>query len=221
MFKPNGEFLKCELMKIQYKNVLNENNIALLSAFRIARILKNEMAKDKDVFLHFLISKWVDAEENKGIDFIKSIKHLIRKTKITMSEVDKYELVLLEERSFSEYRHIKILEVSTFLINKEFVGIKFVNAQLYEKNKQLSLLKDVTLMISNKRIILEDSKMNIESFFWDKIKSFSYQNYGFEFTHINKKYVLRIHDQVTLNNTLRNMISKRIRSVAKKESKTL
>lgn len=72
-----------------------------------------------------------------------------------MTEVDKYELTLLEERSFSEYRHIKVLAVSTELESRETVGIKFEDAQLYVKTSRLTLLHDATLMISNKRIILE------------------------------------------------------------------
>lgn len=217
MFKSDKFFVNQELMRIQYKSVLSEHNIANLSGFKIWRILKNESQNDRDAFMHFIISRWIDLQPIKDVNFLKSLKQIIRRSRIKMTDVDKYELTLLEERSFSEYRHIKVLEVSTELMPREYVGVKYVNAQLYKKTQRLALLTEADLLVSNKRIILVEDEILLHSFHWDQILTYTYTSYGFEFTYGKEKFIIRIHDQETLNNTIKNMISKKVKSAIKKE----
>lgn len=217
MFEKRINWASRELMKVQYKNKINETNISSLTKRSIKKILKEETKTDREGFLLFLISKWIDLQEVKNVDFIKKLKRLIRKTKITLTENDIHDLTLLEERSFSEYRHIKILNVSTELEVKENVGVKYVKAQLYEHTKRLTLILEGDLLISNRRIFFENTDKEDVNFRWEEISSYSFRNYGFEFKVNDNTYVIRIHDQETLNNTLRNMISKKIKYIQKKE----
>lgn len=220
MFEKRANWAIIELMRLQYKNKINEDNIESLSWFKIKKILKDETPKDREIFLHSIISRWIKIHETRDVDFIKNLKAIIRKTKIKLNNLDTYDLVLLEERSFSSYRHIKILNVSAELEAKEHVGIKFVKAQLYQKTERLTLVLEGDLLISNKRIFFENVKDKAEMFFWDEIISYSYENYGFSFKIKNVNYVIRIHDQESLNNTLRNMISKKMKNIISKEINT-
>lgn len=57
MFQPKKQYLNLELMRMQYKKLINEDNIDSILASNISKILKNESAEDRDLFLHHLISK--------------------------------------------------------------------------------------------------------------------------------------------------------------------
>ena len=205
-------------MRIEYKAEINEKNISSISNFKVKKILKNESLDDREGFILYLISKWVINQEVRDADFIKNLKRMFRKFKIKLTDTDMFELTLLEERSFSEYRHIKVLNVATELLPKENVGVKYTKAQLYSKTKRLDFVLEGDLLVSNKRIIFENNGNLQNEFYWDSVESYSYQNYGFEFTTKNKEsFVIRIHDQETLNNTMTNIISKKIKNIITKE----
>ena len=207
-------------MEYKYKNLLNWDNIESTSRFSINKILKKETLKDKQVFLHLTLDKWIVNMELEDDELFKRLKKLIRKTKIKLTDIEKESLFVLEERSFSIDRHIKDIEVNLKLFKKEKVGVKFTNAKLFLNDKKLTLQHKGDLLITNRRIIIVVSKNGQDTmipFMFSKIEEYEYKDYGFVFrTKDEDEFVIRIHDQKTLNNTISNIISKRVKNAIKK-----
>ena len=207
-------------MEYKYKNLLNWDNIESTSRFSINKILKKETSKDKQVFLHLTLDKWIVNMELEDDELFKRLKKLIRKTKIKLTDIEKESLFVLEERSFSIDRHIKDIEVNLKLFKKEKVGVKFTNAKLFLNDKKLTLQHKGDLLITNRRIIIVVSKNGQDTmipFMFSKIEEYEYKDYGFVFrTKDEDEFVIRIHDQKTLNNTISNIISKRVKNAIKK-----
>lgn len=193
-------------MRVTYGALVNEENIFDLSKRKIRKVFKKE---DKDIvekYLHNIVDKWVAKNYKNDAGSIKVLKKLIKRVGITLDEMEQDNMLILEERAFSLYRHIKRLEFNVKLHENEYAGAKFTNAHLFHGGKILVELLDGEVIITNKRIIFigkEEANFN-----FSKLKQIRYTNYGFEFNYDHVKYILRIHDQITLNNTMKNIFSK-------------
>lgn len=209
MFKEKMGILNSILLKKQYKELISAGNIESLSYGKIKKILKSEEHDVRNIYLHNVIADWWEKQDETYESF-KKLKKLFKKTKINITDLDKYNLFLIEERIFSTQRHIKTIDVKMELLPKESVGVKYTKASLYERNKKLENINNGEVLFTNVRIIFIDKSQTV-SFNWEELSKVKYKYYGFEFRFNSKIYVIRIHDQKTLNNTLENFISKRVK----------
>lgn len=206
------------LMYFQYKDYLSEKNISNLSISQINKILFAESQKHKDAYVRFLLGRWISDQSISSLSNVANVKKTLRKLRVKLSEEDLYDMELLEERAFSNERHIKVLEVDVSLRKRESVGAKFENAKLFVENaedNEFKLVCDANLFISNQRLIVE-AENEVRFFDWPKISAFWFKSYGFKFDFNHQTFLLRIHDQETLNNTISNIIKKKARNVIKK-----
>ena len=144
-------------------------------------------------------------------DVFRDIKGIIRSCKIDLNLVELHNLSLVDERSFSRSRTVKDLEVDIELASSESVGIKFMGAELLRFDGMKYILNEGILLISNRRIIFMKDLNDHKSFYWHIIIKKEFKNSGFSFINSKTKYVLRIHDQPTLNATIQNMLDKRVK----------
>lgn len=200
-------------MKKEYESQISVNNIEDISRFNIWLIFRKENKEEKELYLKNTLSKWIDNFEGSDEALFSKVRKIIRKTKITLNDIERDSLFVLEERAFSEIRQIKAIDVNNQLYKGESVGVKFRNAKLYESNS-LKLKYEGDLLISNKRIIFDGYP---ESFRFSAMSSYSNKKDGLEFITVNgKKYLIRIHDSKTLNNTFNNIIYRKVKNAIKK-----
>lgn len=199
-------FITKWLMKKQYSNEINKDNISKLSSRKINIILESESEKHRSQYIRFIIEEWLKSAIMNNSS-LKELKKIIKKSQINLNEIEIHNLLLIEERIFSIDRHIKVLEVSNELDEKEFIGAKFSKADIYIKQDILKSYSKGDLLLSNQRIIVGET-----SFSWNKISDIKYYNYGFQFKFQSKIYLIRIHDQETLNNTIKNFGKKRVKN---------
>ena len=64
------------------------------------------------------------------------------------------------------------------------------------------------LIGTNLKFIMNFNDETNAIFIRKKIGSYSFEEYGFKFHYEGHIYVIRIHDQISLNNTIKNLISK-------------
>ena len=209
MFKRPIDLINRVLVNKQYKKLVNADNIANITSHELNRIFFDEDESVVDTYLHNVIDEWWSKQEEDEQSF-KKLKSIIKKTKIKLNQVDIHNIFLIEERVFSTDRHIKILDVNENLLDKEVVGAKFVDGRVYIRREQLVPYRDGDLLFSNKRIIVI-SKTERLSFFWEAITKIEFKEFGFTIHFKGKEYVFRIHDQITLNNTLKNFLNKKVR----------
>ena len=194
-------------MNQTYQTKINSFNINKLSKKAIKDIFKDEdqtLAKD---YLHILVDKWFQKNYENNQPFLNTFKRLIRKTNIALDEKEKHDLTILEERVFSIDRHIKVLEVDFKLLKHEKAGAKFTKAKMFEQKKaHLEQLDEGDLIFTNKRVLFKGEQE--WAFTWKEIEHKVFNDIGFTFTVGSKKHVLRIHDQIALNNTIKNLLSK-------------
>ena len=203
-------------MEHQYRKDINYKNIETLSRFSIYKILKQETKKDKEIFLHWTLDKWIVNSNLEDDKLFKVLNKLIKKLKINLTDIEEEALFVLEERAFSIYRHIKDIEVNFNLYKKEKVGVKFTDAKLFGEDKKLTLIVKADLLITNKRIIIADKEV-IESFPFSQLVEYQFKDYGFAFKMKNDlRYIIRIHDQKTLKNTVTNILEKKVKNATKK-----
>ncbi|WKX02554.1 hypothetical protein [Candidatus Mycoplasma mahonii] len=203
------------LMEEQYRDKINYKNINIIPWYKIYFILKNETHRDREMFLHNLVDKWIVNSKLDDERLFINIKRIIRKTRIRLNDIELSQLFTLEERAFSIDRHIKIINSNIKLSKRESIGVKFTNAILF-REKNMEKISKGDLLVSNKRIIVIGSDIEL-SFPFSKIESYEYKEYGFLFiSNNNEKYLLRIHDQITLNNTICNIIQKKVKYAIKK-----
>lgn len=189
-----------------YADKVNVENIESLSRFKLKRIFKNEDKELVEKYLHNVLHRWAELNYKNDETSYAKFKKLIRKVGIELNEIEKHDLLILEERSFSLYRHIKILEVDVDLKKGETCGAKFTNSTLSLHEEFINQLEKGDLLVTNRRIIVKG--IQTHSFLFTQMKNKTYENFGFEFMYGSKKYLIRIHDQITLNNTLKNMFNK-------------
>ena len=207
MFKSDLNPINFYILKKQYWKKINDKNIESLKFSYVKKIF----AEDLEIlprYLYKVVGIWyknLDSPE----DNINKIKKLIKRFKLNLTIIDKHDLQILEERYFSNIRHIKNLEFDINRMRKESFGIKFQDADLLKDDEKLVLITSGILLISNKRIVVR-SESDIE-FKWINITNKTFNEYGFTFEHGKEKYTLRIHDQPTLNNTIKNLIHKRMK----------
>ncbi|NQZ65997.1 MAG: hypothetical protein HRT99_02120 [Mycoplasmatales bacterium] len=209
MFSRKMNLITRELMNKQYSNYFNEKNLPELSRKKIDNIFKNETRKHRTEYIHYVLDKWF-LDKPCNIKTIKELKSIIKKCNLKLNQIEIHNLELINERIFSIDRHIKKLEVSNELMKKENVWVKFERAEIYEYKNHLKTLLIGTLLLTNFRIIFIDDNNEI-SYYWKEIKKIEYLNYGFKFSFKRKTYLIRIHDQITLNNTIKNFANKRLK----------
>lgn len=209
MFKRSINIVEKFLINRQYKDKVNVNNIASISHHELNEIFKHEDKEIVNVYLHNIIDDWWKKQEENETTF-KKLKSIIRKTKIKLNQVEKHNLFLIEERTFSIDRHIKILDVNENLLDKEYVGVKFIDGRVYEKGEKLIPYMSGDFLFSNFRIVIIN-KDDRKSLYWENIEDIEFDDYGFSILHKDTWLVLRIHDQITLNNTLKNFLRKKVK----------
>ena len=208
MFKRSYELPISIIINKQYKGIVDAENIFRLSKNKLRKIFKREDKDIKNIYLHNVIEKWWRNAEETEENF-KLLKKIIRRCEIVLNQVETHNIFLIEERIFAKTRHIKQLDVNIDLKNKEVVGVKYLSAILYNKKTTLKRNIEGDLLISNKRLIIKGD--NQIDFYWTNISNVKYENYGFEFKYKGAMYVIRIHDQQTLNNTIMNIYKKKVK----------
>lgn len=207
MLENKLNFIEKYLMKKTYSKYINSSNIEKITLREINSIFRDEPS-DKNKYSRFVLSEWLKIKDENEVT-LKTLKRLIKKLNLELTTLEKHNLQILEERVFSSYRHIKELDIDYPKLRGEKFLIKFTDAELLQNNKRLLIINQGDLLISNKRIILRGSSNN--EFQWKQIGVKLFKGYGFEFVSNNKRYVIRIHDQITLNNTIENLIKKRLK----------
>lgn len=194
-------------MREKYQREIDSFNINKLPKRAIKKIFKEEDKTLVEGYLHNLLDSWFKREYKNTQPFFISLKKLIKRTGIKLNEIEKHDMLILEERVFSIDRHIKVLEVNFELKHHEKAGAKFTRAKLFRKMNNRLKQEDVgDLIFTNKRIILLGYEK--KAFSWKDITEMDYQETGFLFKINSLTYVLRIHDQIALNNTIKNLLSK-------------
>ena len=120
------------LMKRQYKSIINYKNLYSISRIKLWKIFKNENNQDKMIYLRNITSEWIDNFRGSDENLFTKLKKILRKTKIQLSDIERDRLLILEERSFTEIRQIKAIDVQYLLKKGETVGAKYINSNLYE-----------------------------------------------------------------------------------------
>lgn len=206
--------ISAKYLRKYYFHRVNKENIEGLSAFRLKRIFPKKDLDLKEDFYKKVIYQWYEENKNYSWSFFARLKKIIRKSKVVLDEVQKHELIELEEQIFSLSRHIKILLVNLPLYKDEVAGVKFERARLYKKGDLLEEIETGDLIFTNKRLFVGS-----KHFTYKEIDEFAYRNYGWEFVIYSQVYLLQIHDQITLNNTLKNFFAKKANDFAKRETK--
>lgn len=191
-----------------YSNLVNKDNIESLSKKFLKNVFKDEEPKWREIYLHNVIDQWIKSNVQNRINY-KILCKIIKKSNIKLNQLEEHNIFLIEERVFSIDRHIKTLDVFNKLLDKENVGVKFINATLFLKKETLSTIKKGDLLLTNKRLIIIGDE-NI-AFHWITMSDPTYNNYGFSFIYLKKEYVVRIYDQITLNNTIKNFTGKKVK----------
>lgn len=202
------------ILKREYGKIINWKNIVHVSRFKLWTIFKKETKNIKEVYLRNTLAEWIDNFEGSDDNLFSKLKKILRKTKIKLNDIERDRLLVLEERAFSEIRQIKTIEVDYRLSKGEFVGVKYINSHLYEKNKKIKKLFEGDLLISNQRIIFDgfDKSFRFKNFY-----GYSYNKHGLEFQMKNGEvYLIRIHDSKTLKNTFENIINRKVKVDIKK-----
>ena len=192
----------------KYHELVNKDNIEKISHHSIHEIFLDEDPKLKYKYLHLVVDNWFNQKYQKTESSYKTLRKIVKKTKLRINEIEKHNLLLLEERVFSLIRHLKSLNVDFKLLPSEKAVIKFVDAQLYFEGKMLKQILSNDLIITNKRIIFYLGTNNIKTFSWEKVRYIKYKEYGIVFSYKGVELVIRIHDQQTLANTLKNFFKK-------------
>ena len=195
-------------MKKKYGDIYNKKTILNFSYFKFKKTFQNEEDNLIKNYNLYVINSYIEDNYEYTIRFLKNVKRILKKTKVKLLDLDMQELLFLEERVFSVERQIKTLSTYFLLEKGEVIGIKFVNVKIYKKEKmQLKLIGEGTFLFSNQRIIFTNDHKTL-LFYWKEIKKVSHSEDGFEFTKGTIRYILRIHDSETLNNTIKNYLSK-------------
>ncbi|MCK5866822.1 MAG: hypothetical protein KAG14_00340 [Mycoplasmataceae bacterium] len=210
MFKrPFNPIVKA-LMKREYGEIINKETISKMSMRKIIKIMHDDNMRDIGLYLHHVLDEWYKENQNNE-DVFRDIKRIIRVCKIELNIIEEHNLALVDERSFSRQRTVKELEVGIKLLQSETVGIKFLNAELSIHDGEKYLLSEGVLLASNRRIIFLKKEDEPVSFYWKKINERDFNISGFNFKYSKNKYMIRIHDQPTLNATIKNLLDKRVK----------
>ena len=211
MFKSKGNQFKLLLMKKEYGEYINEHTITAFNFKTAKKVMADESVEEAEHYLHYVFSKWF---KNQVVNenLYRKTRSLIKSLKLQLTDIEKHNLLLVDEQVFSIDRHIKVLEVDIDLVAKEQVGVKFENAKLFRLIADDEELYNGSyeLFLSNKRIILK-SEFEVKDFFWWDLTFEDYLDKGYAFNHDGKEYLLRIHDQITLNETIQNFKRKRLK----------
>ncbi|WP_131613278.1 hypothetical protein [Mycoplasma todarodis] len=205
-----------------------------MSSHKIKKIFKGEETEAREWYIHRIVSQWFsEQEENLSRDTMDKLKKIIKKTKMQLNELEKHEMIKIEERIFSTERTLKILDTYHELLPNEVVVARFNMAYLYamdkeeitlriSKKKQFWTEEDIlrerysgSLLISNKRFIIELNK-KIKEIKFEDIESYRHKEHGFEFFMEDETFILRTHDQKTLNNTIDLIFRKKAKHVIEK-----
>ncbi len=214
MFYRSNDLLKYKLNVSEYGHYINKDTIEKTSWKDVHKILNQMPSEEKEVFLHNVISEWVDTiEENR--DTFKALKRMIKKSKIKLNRVEREELFIFEARIFALERAIKQLDVNIKLKPKEVASIRYENAILFKDVKILKLINKGTLIVTNKRALLVNPKdpSILNQFLLSKIKRLRLENQVLKFLYNNKVYALSIYDNKVLLNILTNIINKKVKKV--------
>ncbi len=218
MIKRKLNFVTSSLLNLQYYPQVNEHNIQSLSRWKLWWIFRNEELKIKQIYLHNIIDRWANNQDQLSLKFLNHFKKLIRKTKLQLNALETQNLNLIEERIFSSIRHIKELNVNFKLYDKEIVCGKFISSELYIiTNNQMNLMFEGDLLLTNRRFIIHNSVSGKHVFLFYRVwKKYQFTNYGVIISdNKNHHLVLRIHDQITLSQTFINVVQKRVKWLAK------
>ncbi len=234
MFKRKYNIALAPLVWAKYRSIINVENIESLSSHKIKKIFKNEDEEAKEWYLHRIISQWFSVhQETLSRETFDKLKKIIKKSKIILNELEKHEILKIEERIFSTERTLKILDTYHELDVNEEVVARFNMAHFYILEKEEVTLKltkkkqfwteeefmkerySGSLLISNKRFIIELNNKTKEIRF-EGIESYSHKKYGFQFIMEDETFLLRTHDQKTLNNTIDLIFRKKAKNVIKK-----
>ena len=234
MFKRKYNIALAPLVWAKYRSMINAENIEELSYFKIKKIFKGEDSEAREWYIHRIVSQWFEnQQENLSRDTMDKLKKIIKKTKMSLNELEKHEILKIEERIFSTERTLKVLDTYHALDSNEDVVARFNVSYLYtlekeeitlrlSKKKQFWTEEEVvrerysgSLLISNKRFIIELYKKTKEIRFED-IEEYWHKDYGFQFKKEDEIFVLRTHDQKTLNNTIDLIFRKKAKDVIKK-----
>lgn len=206
-FKRALNLINLKYMNQTYESQINYHNINKLSKSVIKNIFKDEDKELVEIYLHILVDKWFQNNYENTQSFLNIFKRLIRKTGIHLNEEEKHDLIILDERAFSIDRHIKVLEVDFKLLKHEKAGAKFTKAKIFQQiSKHLKQLDEGDLILTNKRVLFKGQEE--WAFVWKDMEHKEFEDIGFVFKSGSKKYVVRIHDQIALNNTIKNLLSK-------------
>ncbi len=234
MFKRKYNIALAPLVWAKYRSIINPDNLESFTSFKIKKIFKGEDQEAKDWYIHRIVSQWFEKQQdNLSRDTMDKLKKIIKKTKMQLNELEKHDILKIEERIFSTERTLKILDTYHELDSNEDVVARFNVSFLYVLEKEEITLKlskkkqfwseeeiarercSGSLLISNKRFIIELNK-KIKEIRFEDIDEYSHKEYGFQFKKDDEIFVLRTHDQTTLNNTIDLIFRKRTKDVIKK-----
>ncbi|TCG10707.1 hypothetical protein [Mycoplasma marinum] len=234
MFKRKYNLALRPLIWAKYRTILNSENIETLSSKRINKIFENEDRDAKEWYLHLVVSQWFSKNnEILSRETLDKLHKIIKRCKLNLNEMEKHDLLIIEERIFSSERTLKILDTNHKLMFGEHVNARFKKCNLFIEqdtqfnfkisnknqiwtNKKYWKIKSTgILLISNKKFIIE-TKDSVEKILFKNIIKYKHTKTGFEFKTNDGNFLLKIHDQETLNRTINSILRKRAKNVIKK-----
>ena len=224
LFKKQINFILLKLLDQKYMDKINPKNLTTLLPWVITRIFKNEDRDIKEKYLKIIIQRYVDINFKLDPKFFNTLNRIIWKLKIELSAIEEHNLNLMEERIFSTFRHIKLLEVTQRKKKKEKVYSKFNDSNLYElRNDKLHCIYNGPLLITNMSFLFPSDAIEIKhSFDYKRVLDWELSEIGLKFEYYNeKKYLIRIHDNKTLILNFKNLINKKVKWLSKKINKVL
>lgn len=180
-----------------------EYSLDKLNYFKLRSLRKLEDKYIVEKYLFNILNNWVQKNYSETEAFASKLKKYIRKLHLDLNFVEKDQLLILDERTFSLERHIKGLEINTDLQRREKAGAKFLNARLFLNG---DLFDEGNLILTNKRVIFEGKGTHLFNYTSARVGT---NEKGLVAMIDNNTYVFSIHDQITLENTFKNILGKK------------
>ncbi len=233
MFKRKYNPILSAMVWSKYKDKFNLKNIETISKLKFKKIFKGESEEAKQWYIHKVMSKWIDAQGEYSRKTMDRLKKIIKKIDMDLNQLDKHDLVRMEERVFFTERTLKKLDTNIDLGNQDNVFARFENAKLNILIKEKSNLKLINkindkviekikqvqkgvLLITTKKFIIISSVGEQHEFYFRNMNWYSHKKYGFEFNIDKNTYIIRTRDQKALNNMINLIFQRKAKNVIKK-----
>ena len=212
MFYRTDRSFKFKIYASKFNTFINKNTIEKTSWRDVHNVLKTIPLIDKEIFLHNVISEWIESKEESRV-ILKLLKKIIKKSKITLNKIDQENLFIYEARIFASERAIKQLDVNIKLNNREIASVRYENGKLFEVKNIFLLLKKGNIIVTNQRLLIVNEKNSIilKEFYLSQLDNMKIKNQIFQFKYKRKIYGISIYDNKVFYNVINNIINRKVK----------